>query len=739
MKSTLAFTTAILALAAAHPGHAQDTAKANPQSPVFEVVSSRPDMVSDGSALVALRLPSGIRQQDVRVLAGGKDITAAFKPANGRLVGLVADLPLGETIVSAKAKGRSLGTVVLSNHDRNGPIISGPHQAPFVCETNSFKLPDGTTLGYPEDVECNAPTKLTFVYLPNGETKFKPLESTEQLPVDVSSTTTSDGRTVPFVVRVETGTINRAIYQTAVLFDPTSETGPDPWKAEKGWNRKIVFVFGGGASSGYRQGSFLGLESGILERNMLSRGFAVLGSTLNVNAIRANDVVQAETASMVKERFIETWGAPIYTMGWGLSGGSMQQHLIANNYPGILDGITPENSFPDLHSMVPPTLDCALLDKAMVASKSEWTAEQKTAALGYNTSETCRQWRAVYAPMWAQAMQSRNKVFRVTGDFLADTNNCSFIVSRSLTYDRGRKPKGARCDIYSSIRNQIGIDPATGYALRAFDNVGVMYGLKAMQAGTISPEQFVQLNELAGGFDTDGNYQPGRTEADRQALENLYRFGRINDASNLGSIPVYDYRADSGDKANLHDAARSVVMRARMVRANGNADNHVIVRYPNYEYMSPEWHHMEDETLHTMDAWLSAIASDKRSYPDAHAKVVANRPSGMVDVCYSSDGERIEEVADAANGGRCGQVMPYASDPRMIAGAPLTDDVLKCQLKPLVAADYPKLDAKQVARLKVVFPTGVCDFTRPGVGFQALQSGWLSYPEPGVASPLGGA
>ena len=45
---------------------------------------------------------------------------------------------------------------------------------------------------------------------------------------DVAKTTTSEGRTVNFIVRVETGTMNRGIYQNAVLHDPTSEPAPTP-------------------------------------------------------------------------------------------------------------------------------------------------------------------------------------------------------------------------------------------------------------------------------------------------------------------------------------------------------------------------------------------------------------------------------------------------------------------------------------------------------------------------------
>ena len=58
--------------------------------------------------------------------------------------------------------------------------------------------------------------------------RFKPLPAGGALPPDVAKTTTSEGRTVNFIVRVETGTMNRGIYQNAVLHDPTSEPAPTP-------------------------------------------------------------------------------------------------------------------------------------------------------------------------------------------------------------------------------------------------------------------------------------------------------------------------------------------------------------------------------------------------------------------------------------------------------------------------------------------------------------------------------
>ena len=66
----------------------------------------------------------------------------------------------------------------------------------------------------------------------------------------------------------------------------------------------------------------------------IAKGYAPASSSLNSFGTNCADVISVETMMMVKEHFIEAFGAPRYTIGSGRSGGSMQQHLIANNYPG---------------------------------------------------------------------------------------------------------------------------------------------------------------------------------------------------------------------------------------------------------------------------------------------------------------------------------------------------------------------------------------------------------------------
>jgi hypothetical protein len=203
------------------------------------------------------------------------------------------------------------------------------------------------------------------------------------LPPDVAWTTTSTGQRVPYVVRVETGTINRAIYQTAILHDPAAEAEPGPLAPPKGWNRRLIYSFGGGCPGGwYKQGVTLGLSGGIIDDTTVGKGYAEASATLNVFGNNCSDVIAAETMMMVKERFIEAYGKPLFTMGQGGSGGSYQQIQIADNYPGLLDGIVPNSTFPDVLATIQMLTDFQLLNNYYTQRPDALTDEQKRAVAG---------------------------------------------------------------------------------------------------------------------------------------------------------------------------------------------------------------------------------------------------------------------------------------------------------------------------------------------------------------------
>ena len=123
------------------------------------------------------------------------------------------------------------------------------------------------------------------------------------------------------------------------------------------------------------------------------------------------------------------------------------------------------------------------------------------------------------------------------------------------------------------------------------------------------------------------------------------------------------------------------------------------------------------------------------------------RDKDLVNACWTIDGKitqdwskpenphgKVEKVTDWA---KCNQLFPIHSDARIAAGAPMTDDVLKCQLKPIDAKDYKAPPtADQMNQLKAVFADGVCDWSKPGVGQDAKLATWAIYSDAGKWSQL---
>ena len=84
-----------------------------------------------------------------------------------------------------------------------------------------------------------------------------------------------------------------------------------------------------------------------------------------------------------------------------------------------------------------------------------------------------------------------------------------------------------------------------------------------------------------------------------------------------------------------------------------------------------------------------------------------------------------EKVTDMA---RCKALFPFAADARLAAGAPASDDVFKCALKPIDAKDYKQAPtAEQLAQLARTFPEGVCDYSKSGVGQEPLAGTWAVF------------
>ncbi len=669
-------------------------------------LSTRPDMVTGGDVLLRIEAPTGVPLSQLTIQRNGANVTSLFRPdaSTYSLVGLVRGLRTGQNTIEvfhdAPTPEAQLSVV---NFPPTGPVFSGPHQQPFICQTQSFKLPDGSTLGPPLDNDCSARTVVLYVYKSTADSTWKPLpNASAPRPQDIALTTTSTGLKVPYIVRLETGTRNRSIYQTAVLHDPL-DPAPAPLSPPRAWNRRLLYTFGGGCTGGwFRQGA--GMPS-VLTDDGVGRGYAEASASLNVFGNNCQDVVAAETMMMVKEQFIETYGAPQFTFGRGGSGGSYQQLQIADNYPGLLNGIIPSATFPDVLETTQFLIDAQLLDRYFKQHGAELTTEQRLAIAGAGTL--------------ANLTGTAGGAGRIN-----PTTFCPPELPAELRYHPTLNRSGARCDIFDHTANVYGRDPLTGFARRAIDNTGVQYGLAALNAGVITMPQFLDLNEKIGGYDNDGNLAPTRAVADPAALRAAYQTGRVTHGGNgLSRVPIIDYRGytDLTEKGDVHQKYHSFALRERLRAANGSDANLVMLTATGRSGQR-----VHSLAISKMDEWLTNVARDTSAAP-RREKIIRAKPADLVDACYAADGARTVEPQTFA-GGECNKLYPTFASPRMAAGGPLANNVLKCELKPIDLADYAKRPSSaDRQRLRRVFPNGVCDWKRPGIEQQKPVGTWLRY------------
>jgi hypothetical protein len=670
------------------------------------VLSSPPQLVTGDDALVELELLSEQSPGSLSVTVDGRDVTAAFapNPANGRLVGKVTGLKTGATELVASYGGYK-ATLALTAYPITGPVISGPHEEPFVCGYETFTRMGGQKLKSLDDGKCSVETRVDYYYRTTAgtNTRFEP-GSLSAYPANIAYLTI-DGKQVPYVIRLESGTINRGLYQSAILHDVLNEPPPSPTHRTAGWKGGLIYPLGGGCQGGwFQQGNDFAT---LINPTYQSRGLAVTTSTLNVFGTNCNDQLSSETIAMVKERFIENFGAPTYTIGTGGSGGSYQSHQTSDNYPGLFDGVVVSQVFADVTSSTIFKLhDSRILNN--------YFNDPATVALNYTVAEK-------------QAISGYLQIGNIP-NMSGSAGRLDPLVSFPAgvpvekRYNPATNPTGARATVFDHTVNVYG-KTAEGFALRPIDNVGIQYGLNALNEGKLSIDKFLDLNERAGGVDRDMKRTTNRTVGDLDALTRAYQSGRIvNGAGGLASTAIIDLRDynDGTVGGDIHTKIHSFSMRERLRRANGNIDNHVM------------WTKgaSSAEAFDAMDVWLRAAKADNSDRALAQ-KIAAARPADLKDACWNN-GLKYTEEQTAFGESACNTFYPAGTTPRMAAGGPLTDDIAKCQLKPLNPSEYRVFfTPTQWARLNTAFPDGVCDWTKPGVGQQPLSGTWLSFgPSP---------
>ena len=751
----------------------------------IRTLSNRADLVSGGDVLVQVVPPVGAEAgSGLVVRVGTKDVTSAFaRRADGRITGLVTGLADGENVISAQMDLTKLAQLTVTNALLSGPIISGAQIKPFYCATPTPQVVSGDTPATPAsglsgapDASCNIAPEVKLYYrstaagctfgLPDpvwniGATAttvpaaptvattncFKPY-SLGSTPADLATTTTDSGVTVPYIVAVERGTLNRGIYDIAVLVDPSKpRTAVAP---QAGWNGKVYYTFG--ASTGQPRRQVRPATNWTSADEQLKRGWLVATNSMTDSARNSNRVLMSETVLMMKELITDTYGPIKFTLGTGCSGGSINSNMNASINPGLLDGVVTSCTYPDSETTTLEVNDCVALIEAyqkpgMLSLWAALTQDQinarKAAINGHVDQTACHGWYNAFgsngrAGVYFQRLVSNNTTGAITQSPTA-TNNCE--LPNSAVYDPANPTATAslpRCNAWSWAESIWGKATGTPAARETRDNTGVQYGLKAFIAGTISADEFVALNELVGGIDRDSTPRAARSTADPEALEIAYRSGIVASGKQLAKTAMIDLRGwdDSNVPANLppglapgtipiHHQWYSWAIRDRITRDAGNANNQALWRFARTGLSAPGT--LGLDAFLAMDQWLTNVVADTSS-ASIEQKVRNARPTSGArdtrDFCLlPEEVAQTTRVLDQAVCDANVYLKPSLS-PRQVAGGPRSEDVLKCQLKPISAADYAPaaLSASQLARLQAVFSTGVCDWTKPGVGQQAAVS-----------------
>jgi len=704
-RRTVSLAAVAAALAASFAGTGIAAAATDPGVVTITVLSGRADLVSGGDALLRVVVPAGA--PGLHITVGSRDVTSAFGTAgDGSTEGLVDSLALGDNLVTATVSGGRGAHLTLTNHPNGGPVFSGPQIQPWTCQA-------GAT-----DAQCDAPTVTTYQYLPAGtpnvsgggtggssySTPFQNYDPSNPPPDPaIARTTTDTGVMVPFIVRTDRGYSDRDQWQTSILYQPGK-----PWTPlheQPQWNQKLVLTHGASCDTTYGTGTANDTKSGVL----LGHGYVLASHALDNAGHNCNIATEAESLIMTKEHVIKTYGAIKWTIGSGCSGGSLVQQQVANAYPGVYQAITPQCSFTDAWS-------------------SSMEYEDYVMILAF-LKDTNRSGADGYGPTQQQAILDHPNVGNPITFTTAIPN--SGMAARSCpgvpaaqVYNPSTNPNGLKCTLQQYEANIFGVK-SDGFANRPFDNVGIQYGLSGLLDGRLSPQQFADLNGKIGGFDKAGAIETtSRVAADQLGLDRVYRSGAADTASNLNQVAIIDLRGP--DNGSFHDVYRTYAMRDRLQRNFGTAANQVLWR-GQVDLLGDT--NYADQAVLAADTWVAAYEADTRDVPLAQ-KIIEDKPQSLTDRC--TDGAGNDTPASSCDA----TVLSYGT-PRFAAGEPRTDDVLKCQLQPLDRTAYPvTFTDAQWAELVAAFPTGVCDYNKPGVDQPATTTPWLTYDVVG-GRPMG--
>jgi hypothetical protein len=646
------------------------------------------------------------------------------------------------------------------------PLFAGTNQYPFVCDTERSKLGqpliDNTRgwgvpvyaetkegmrseliIGYSKD--CSLPTRIFYAYNTQaGSHKFYQVpDSTEALPNNAE-----------LIIRMETGTINRYMY---AMLMPSSRNDellkPDLSK----WNGKLIYYFRGGIGIGFQQGVMRMHHLSKDMRQYLEKGYAIVFSTANETGNGYNIWLQEDTALRLKRNFSLRFREPTFTIGYGGSGGAIQQYLLSQNNPGaIIDGGVAIVAYPDMASQINYTLDCELTEyyfEHLSSDKVFWRGVENRPliqGLAGNPNEDRRlQWLDNIAQLlrfeWPDNHSGANECNSRWRGSLQYVNNPVF----NPNYTRYSKNIRGRVfwTHWQDNREFFGTDES-GRAPIPWSNEGVQYGLKALKNKAISPQQFIDINSKIGGWlPQESMIQERYWHASGDSVlkrytsyseHNMTHHGKsmnVAPRSNAshGSIaaakgaywsgniflgelktPIIDIRPYQDKVLDIHHSWSALSSRKRIQQRIGDHQLQVIWQQelPNKDF---------SKAVYMMDDWLTRAHANGGHYRVA-------RPKHAIDTCFDKKGEVLHQGETVWDGkwngkaqGACTQLMPFYQGSRNVAGEDISSDIFFCSLIPVREAMnrgfYGEYDmGSYQGQLEEIFNQGVCDYSKPDRG-----------------------
>lgn len=656
-------------------------------------------------------------------------------------------------------------------------LFAGPNQYPFACMTESTGLgqpsvdnhdgwgipvyqvkDNGETtshiLGYSKD--CGLPTTpIVGLKTPRGSYYTNHLLKAAHLAKQ-----RNQDKSAPYPwFHGEIGTINRYLYSLIV---PTEDFRGAITYSMDHWNGTLIYYFQGGVSIGFRQGSLKVRKIAKTLDELLQAGYAVATSTANATS-STYDIWLAEDSLMrVIKQFSARYGTPQRIIGVGGSGGAIQQYLISQNHPGLLDAGVALYSYPDMVTQIPSALDCELLEyyfDRLTTNSDRWSnfGERKWIQ-GMNSEEFFPNRYRWYQPLIytfngniptsIKGASTCSQSWRGTAD---QFNNPNFNSEFKLYSPKVRS--NTNWTHWENLKRIYGTN-SSGYAHSLFDNQGVQYGLKALKEGRIDTEEFLDINAKVGGWLAQRSKQQSRywvlsgdqnitdmslwsefnmthlgnslwpaprSIANTDAIAAAYHGGMI--FTGKLRMPVIDLRHYLDDQLDMHYSWASFSIRKRIQQALGQYRRQVI-------WMTQKPHLPLREAVEATESWLE----NSTRYPKR--TIEANRPDTLKDRCYDQKGQIIAEGPKVWNGpwneqpiGPCLKTYPSFSSSRQVAGDNLLAYTLKCQLisvrNAVSQGVYAPINMQDVIRqLETIFPDGVCDFQQPGLGVPTSPKAW---------------